>query len=361
MPGHVLHWVDERTGLDRLRAAMRHKLVPVHRHSRWYYCGGLALLFLLVQFLTGILLTVYYRPGPQAHASVQRIVQDIPSGRWVHSVHVLAADGMIACLLLHLASTFFMRAYRRPRELTWLCGLALLAVTLTAGFSGYLLPLNERSYAATQVGLRLLAEVPAAGRPLADALLGGAEMSEETVHRFFALHTLILPNLMILLVLVHLALVQAHGLSTPPGQASPPGGHGRFLAYWPDFARRETLVWVTALSLLLVAAAFYTPDLGAPADPLKPTPLGIRPEWYFMPAFQMLRLLGRWLPGAGSEVVGMVAFGMAALGGVLVPFLDGGSDRPRRARMIRWLGVAFLAVATLLAGWGYLSSLAQVN
>lgn len=354
-------WLDERLGIDRLRAFGRHKTVPAHRHTLWYYFGGLTLLMLMVQMVTGVLLLMYYRPGAQAYASIQQMIQDVPSGRWIRSLHAVSANGMILCLMVHMFSAFFMAAYRRPRELTWLSGMGLLALALALGFSGYLLPMDERGYFATQIGVHLVGGVPLIGQWIVDVLLGGAEMSEATIARFFAMHTVALPMMMVLLLGLHLWLVQLHGLSPLAGESSGSPNERPSTPFWPGFAQREWLCWLIAFNMVALVAAIYPCGLGAQADPLKPTPLGIHPEWYFMSAFQVLRLLGRWLPGVHSDLVGMIGFGTVLLVWTFVPFIDGRPDRPVRGRVIRWFGASLLGFQIVLTIWGYMSALAQAR
>src|SRR3989339_280770 len=145
--------------------ALSRKRVPVHRHSFWYMMGGIALFFFAVQVVTGVLLMVYYRPS-QPWASVNRIVMEIPFGGLVRSVHHWAANLMIATLFVHLVSTLLMKAFRPPRELTWLTGVGLLGLSLVFGFSGYLLPWDELAFFATRVGIAEVEKVPLGGGAL---------------------------------------------------------------------------------------------------------------------------------------------------------------------------------------------------
>ena len=207
----IYDWTDERLGLSELAAFARHKTVPVHAQSFWYYWGGISLFLFLVQCFTGVLLLVYYRPGAEAYESVRQITFVMHFGWLIRSAHAWAANLMIFSILVHMFSVFFMKAYRKPREFGWLSGMALLGVASVFGFSGYLLPMDELSYFATKVGLEIPAAIPWAGQAIANMLRGGTDVSEFTVQRFFALHVVVLPALFLPLLAFHLWLVQRHG------------------------------------------------------------------------------------------------------------------------------------------------------
>lgn len=214
----LFNWMDERLGLQEVLAFAKKKTVPVHGQTFWYYWGGLSLFFFLVQAFTGVLLLVYYRPGPDAYESVRQITYDINFGWLIRSAHSWAANLMIAAIFGHMFSVYFMKAYRNPREFGWWSGMALLLVTMVFGFSGYLLPMNELAYFATKVGLEIPATFPVIGPKIAALVRGGAEVNEFTVQRFFALHVVVLPALFLPLLGFHLWLVQKHGNAVPPSE-----------------------------------------------------------------------------------------------------------------------------------------------
>ncbi len=149
-------WLDERINLEEIREFVRHKVVPVHQHTIWYYFGGMTLFLFGIQVCTGILLLLYYRPSAEeAFESVQFIMTEVQFGWLIRSIHSWSANLMIATLMIHLFSVYFLRAYRKPRELTWVSGMLLFGLSLTFGFSGYLLPWNELAFFATKVGTEL--------------------------------------------------------------------------------------------------------------------------------------------------------------------------------------------------------------
>src|SRR5918994_4281918 len=160
-------WLDERLSISGLAAIARKKEVPLHRHSVWYYFGGMTLFLFAVQVATGILLLLYYRPSAEnAFESVQFIMTDVEFGWLIRSIHSWSANLMILTLFIHMFSVYFMTAYNRPRELTWLSGVVLLLISVGFGFSGYLLPWNEVSFFATKVGTDIADVIPVVGNTL---------------------------------------------------------------------------------------------------------------------------------------------------------------------------------------------------
>jgi cytochrome b6 len=192
---------------------------------------------------------------------------------------------MILTAFIHMFSVVFLHAYRRPRELTWLSGIALLGLALAFGFSGYLLPWNKVSYFATKVGTDMAAAVPLVGEHIARFLRGGNDVGGGTLTRF-GFHVAVLPGSMALLLLVHLGLVQRHGMSSPPwikGVILPQ------MKFFPNFFLRELMAWYAALGVLGSLAALFPWELGEKADPFASAPAGIRPEWYFLAPFYTLK------------------------------------------------------------------------
>ena len=159
----VYTWANQRLDLDDMLHFAEKKTVPEHRHAAWYYWGGVSLFFFLVQAVSGVLLLLYYRPGPDAFESVRQITFDIHFGWLIRSTHSWAANLMLVSIFVHMFSVFFMKAYRSPREFGWWSGIGLLVMAMVFGFSGYLLPMNELAYFATKVGLEIPASMPVIG------------------------------------------------------------------------------------------------------------------------------------------------------------------------------------------------------
>jgi len=346
-------WMDARLGLSDILAFAKQKSVPQHRHSFWYYWGGISLFLFLVQAITGILLLVYYRPGPEAYESVRQITYQIHFGWLIRSAHSWSGNLMIAAIFVHMFSVFFMKAYRSPREFGWWSGLLLLLITMVFGFSGYLLPMNELAYFATKVGLEIPASLPLIGDSLSDLVRGGPDVSEFTVQRFFALHVVVLPALFIPLLGLHLWLVQKHGNAVPPSEEAKPAAARKSVPFFPNFVMKDVAMWLIALNALAVLAAMFPWDLGEQADLLKPAPAGIHPEWYFMSSFQMLKLFGAWFPGAVGEGAGIVLFTLGLALWFLVPLYDPDSSSGKRARRATWFGFVALAVLLVTTILGY--------
>ena len=184
----LLAWLDERLDLSGLREFLAEKSVPVHRHSVWYYMGGITLFLVGVQVVTGILLLLYYRPSAgEAYESVKFIVSQVEFGWLIRNVHSWSANLLILMAFVHLFSTFFLRAYRKPRELTWITGVLLLFVMMGFGFSGYLLPWNELAFFATKVGTGIAGAVPVVGQFMVRFLRGGDDVTGATLTRFYGI------------------------------------------------------------------------------------------------------------------------------------------------------------------------------
>src|SRR3989337_3104032 len=215
--GRLWTWLDERVGLAELQKLAKKKEVPVHRHTVWYYLGGMTVFLFTIQVATGILLLFYYRPSAEeAYESIQFLMAEVEFGWLIRSIHSWAANLMIFALFVHLFSVWLLKAYRPPRELTWLSGMGLLGLALGFGFTGYLLPWNELAYFATTVGTAITGAVPVVGSVLGRLLRGGDEVTGATLTRFYGIHVAILPALTVFLLGLHLFLVQRHGMSVPP-------------------------------------------------------------------------------------------------------------------------------------------------
>ncbi len=356
--GGLLAWLDERLGLSALLPLIRKKRVPVHRHGIWYYLGGMVLFLFVLQVCTGILLLFYYRPSAdEAYESVQFLMTDVKFGWLIRSIHAWGANLMILTLFVHLFSVLILKAYRAPRELTWLSGMALFALVLGLGFTGYLLPWNELSFFATRVGTQITGILPGVGGFSRRLMRGGDDVTGATLTRFYALHTSVLPGLVFLLIGLHVVLVQKLGMSVPPGVERK--GKYDSVPFVPNFLLRDLIGWLLALAVLASLAAFFPAELGKKADPFESAPAGIRPEWYFMFMFQTLKYLPAHILGVEGELFGVLGFLIAGIILTLVPFLD----RPRNDGTFRptWrigalAALTYIVVLTIL---GYTANPAQ--
>lgn len=354
----VHKWVDERFDWTKLTEPLRHKTVPIHKLSYWYFLGGITLFLFGIQVCTGLLLLLYYRPSAnEAFESVQYIMTRVHFGWLIRSIHSWAANLMIFTAFLHMFSVLFLRAYRKPRELTWVSGMILLFLVLGFGFSGYLLPWNTLAFFATKVGTEITGQVPVIGHTMMVMMRGGEEVTGATLTRFFGVHVAVLPGLTASLILLHLALVQKFGMSLPPSveakaQVNPSAV--REMKFLPNFLLREVMAWYVALGVLGALAAWLPWELGTKADPFGAAPAGIRPEWYFMFMFQSLKLIPSKVFHIDGELIGILAFGLAGAVWVLLPFLEGNREK-RSGTLIRGAGVFALCYIVAMTIYGYMA------
>ncbi|HEY7616217.1 MAG TPA: cytochrome bc complex cytochrome b subunit [Terriglobales bacterium] len=354
----VQNWLDERFGWAELIAPLKHKTVPHHKLSYWYFLGGITLFLFVIQVTTGILLLLYYRPSAnEAFESVQYISTQVRFGWLVRSIHSWSANLMIFTAFAHMFSVLFLRAYRKPRELTWLSGALLLFLALGFGFSGYLLPWNTLAFFATKVGTEVAGQVPIIGPWIMTFLRGGPDVTGATLTRFFGFHVAVLPGITTVLLGLHLALVQRFGISVPPAieeswKYLP--RERQEMKFFPNFLLRELMAWYTALAALAVLAALFPWGLGTKADPFAPAPAGIKPEWYFLFAFQTLKMIPAKVLSIDGELLGVLAFGAAGALWLVLPFVE----PKRRAGGYRAVIAFGIVAVTYIAGmtvYGYLA------
>jgi len=347
-------WLDERLDLSGVRHFIAEKGVPVHTQKIWYYLGGMTLFLFGVQIFTGILLLLYYRPSAsEAYESVQFIVTQVQFGWLIRNVHSWSANLLIGLAFAHFFSVFFLKSYRKPRELTWLSGILLLFLMLGFGFSGYLLPWDELAYFATKVGTGIAGAVPVVGHFTLRLLRGGDDVTGATLSRFYGLHVAILPAVTTALVALHLLFVQQQGMSVPLSieRKLKPGERLPQMRFFPNYILRDVLAWYVVLAVLAALAAFYPWELGTKADPFAVVPPGIRPEWYFLATFHTLKLLPSHVLGVEGEQLGVMAFGMAAVFLILVPFLDRRASRGEPSRLftvLAALALVYLVTFTII-------------
>jgi quinol-cytochrome oxidoreductase complex cytochrome b subunit len=213
MPG-ALAWVANRLGMEELMEDQYNRIVPIHATNYIYCFGGIAFILFLILAVTGILLVVYYQPTPDgAYQSVVNISTNVAFGWWIRSIHKWAATGMVVLVFVHLLRVFFTSAYKRPRELNWISGVVLLMVTMAFGFTGYLLPWDQKAYWATRVGTDIAGSTPFIGHFLLVSLRGGENITGATLGRFFDLHVLVLPVVIVVFLGAHFWMIRRHGIS----------------------------------------------------------------------------------------------------------------------------------------------------
>ena len=215
MTDRVLSWIDERLGLTSIYNIVFDRKVP--KVNWWFTLGSATLFLFLIQTITGIFLTVYYVPSPDhAYDSIQYIMNGVAFGWLIRGIHHWGASLMVLFVFIHMLRTFYMGAYKFPREMTWLTGVVLLLATIGMGFTGYLLPWNQRAYWATTVGTEIAGTAPLIGGFIERILRGGSDLSAVTLARFFSVHIWFFPATIALLIGIHLYLVIRMGISSVP-------------------------------------------------------------------------------------------------------------------------------------------------
>jgi len=258
---------------------------------------------------------------------------------------------MVLALFIHMFSAFFMAAYRKPRELTWLLGILLFGIVLGFGFSGYLLPWNELAFFATKVGTDMIGVVPVIGHTIMKVLRGGEEVTGSTLNRFFALHVALLPAIFTSILIGHLLFVQIQGMHEPEEWKTNPEKR-KTIPFFPHFFLRDLLLWVVVLDILAILAVFFPWELGNKADAFSPAPAGIRPEWYFLFMFQTLKIIPAKILGVDGELLGLAVFNLIGLFWLLVPWIDTGK-RPWVTKSVRTFGVVFILYMLVMSYFGW--------
>jgi cytochrome b6 len=347
----VRGYLDSRFELEAMLAFGRKKKVPEHKHSFWYYFGGLCLFLFVIQVLTGVLLLLYYNPTVDgAHESVQFIMSQVRFGWLIRSVHSWTANILIGAIFIHMFSAFFLKAYRPPRELTWMSGFFLLALFMGFGFSGYLLPWNELSFFATRVGTDIAGSIPLVGQAIKTFILGGATVTEATIGRFFWLHVAVFPAAAFIVAGVHVLLIQTLGMSRPIGLTPE-----REISFFPQFILKDALGWLLVLGAIGVICVFFPWEVGTKADPFAATPLGIKPEWYFTFMFTTLKLVPSHILSVEGEVLAILGFMLGGLLWLLVPFLDRRALREKKSPVFSAAGALIVIYIVVMTALTYLA------
>jgi len=346
-----IKWFDGRIPVRELTGFLRKKIVPVHGQTFWYLFGGLTLLFFAVQLVTGVLLSLYYQPTPgTAHESIDHITNNVEFGWLVRGLHRWAAHLVVFCTLVHMASKYFFVAYRKPREATWISGVILLGIVLGFAFTGYLLPWTTEGYFATQIGIEIPGTMPVVGGFITRLLRGGEYVDGVTLTRVFSLHAIILPLISMLVILFHLIQNQYTGSAIPKGIKLDRG-----IPFLPDFLYRDALAWLLGIMVLFSITLLFPVETGAKADILASPPVGIRPEWYFIPLYQTIKWLPGTILGINTDILVNGAAGGITLALLLLPWIHRSADEritgvDQTFRIIGITGLIYFT-GTILFAW----------
>jgi quinol-cytochrome oxidoreductase complex cytochrome b subunit len=321
--GALREWFRERVPVsaEQIRE-LTNEPVPNHL-KRWWFClGGTAAYLFVMQLVTGILLAFYYEASAdRAYQSVSYITNELSFGWYLRSLHKWGSILMVAAVVLHQMRVYFTGAYRRPRELNWLIGMCLLALTLVGGFTGYSLVYEQLSYWGATVGSNIADSLPLVGGLMKQLLLGGETYNEHTLSRFFILHGAAVPMLIIGIFALHIAMIRLQGVSEFR-EAGDEAKGPRSFNFFPDHLLTEILIGTVLMIVLSTLATIFPASMGEVADPLT-TPEVIKPEWYFYVVFRWLKL---WPRSVALLSTGLIVFTMFAW-----PWIDGAIRRRRPA------------------------------
>jgi ubiquinol-cytochrome c reductase cytochrome b subunit len=338
-------WLEERLGLAGLERAFLGGQIPGGA-SLWHALGSVAAGLFVLEAVTGVFLSLFYAPSVQtAWASVAYIQDQLPLGWFVRGLHSFGSSALIVVVGLHLLQVLLFGAYRKPRELNWIIGLALLAVSVLFALSGYLLPWDQKGYWAKLVEATITGSAPVVGGAAQQVVQGGGAFGNLTVTHAFAAHALALPAAFVALIVLHVYLYRKHG-PTPKWSLSPEQIAARTVPAWPYQSVRDAGAGLFVLLIVVCqVAARHGAALESPADPT--SSYLARPEWYALPLFQ----LRMYFEGPLEIVATMVIPGLGTALLLALPFLDSGpTNRPtdRKPVMVA-AGLSLLAVATLSA------------
>ena len=348
-------WVDERFPATKVWEEHVSKYYAPKNLNFWYFFGSLAMVVMVLQILTGIFLTMHYKPDSSlAFASVEYIMRDVPGGWFIRYLHSVGASMLFIVVYLHMFRGLLYGSHRSPRELIWLLGMRLYVTLMAEAFFGYLLPWGNMSYWGAQVIISLFGAVPGIGPGLSEWIRGDFVVSDATLNRFFAFHVILVPLLLSLLVYLHIVALHKVGGNNPDGidikkdkdaSGKPLDG----IAFHPYYTVKDNL-GVAVMMTALLAVVFFVPELGgwflekdnfAPADILQ-TPPDIVPLWYLTPYYSILRAVTfEWLPG-GAKLWGVLAMGAAIVLLFFLPWLDRSP-----VRSIRYRGWMYKTALTL--------------
>ena len=355
-------WIDQRFPLTKVFNEHLAEYYTPRNFNIWYFFGGLAILMLGMQLLTGIFLTMHYKPDAEyAFASVEYIMRDVEWGWFIRYLHSTGASAFFIIIYLHMMRALLYGSYKGPRELIWILGMMLYILLLAEAFFGYVLPWGQMSFWGAQVIISLFGSVPVVGPDLLVWILGDYAVGDATLNRFFSLHVVVLPLILVVLVFLHIVALHTVGSNNPDGieikknkdkDGIPKDG----IPFHPYFTVKDAMGAVAFL-WIFCAVVFYAPALNgyfleAPnfieANPLK-TPEHIAPLWYLTPYYSVLRAIP---PLFGSQFPGVLAMFAALLVFFFLPWLDRSPVKSIRYRspIYKWI-LGIFVVSFIMLGW----------
>ena len=361
----LMSWIDDRFPLTKVWEEHMAKYYAPKNFNFWYFFGSLAILMLVMQILTGLFLTMHYKPDAElAFASVEYIMRDVPWGWLIRYLHAIGASMFFVVVYLHMFRALIYGSYRGPRELIWIFGMVIFIALMAESFMGYLLPWGNMSFWGAQVIISLFGAIPYVGDGLVEWLRGDYVISDATLNRFFAFHVAAVPLVLVILVYLHIVALHKVGSNNPDGieikknkdeNGIPVDG----IPFHPYYTVKD-IVGVIVFLMVFSAIIFFAPEMDGwfleadnftPADPLT-TPPHIVPLWYFTPYYSILRAVTwAWLPG-GAKLWGVIAMGGSLVILFFLPWLDRSPVKSIRYR--GWIFKTALAIfisAFFLLGW----------
>jgi ubiquinol-cytochrome c reductase cytochrome b subunit len=356
--GGLLKWIDDRFPLTSTLKYHVTEYYAAKSFNWWYIFGVLAMVVLVIQLLTGIFLTMNYKPAAaEAFASVEYIMRDVEWGWLIRYMHSTGASFFFIVVYLHMFRAMLYGSYKKPRELIWLIGMMIFFVLMAEGFAGYLLPWGQMSYWGAQVIISLFGAIPVVGDALVEIIRGDYSISDITLNRFFALHVIVLPLALIGLIFVHIVALHEVGSNNPDGidikkhkdeNGKPLDG----VAFHPYHTSKD-MVGIIVFLMIFSGVVFFAPDMGGmflehanfePAN-MTATPEHIAPVWYYTPYYAILRAVP-------DKLWGFILFGLSVLLPVFLPWLD--RCRVRSIRYRGWMyktALSVFVVTFLMLGW----------
>ena len=353
----LMEWIDERFPATKVWEEHVSRYYTPKNFNFWYYFGSLLILVMVLQIVTGIVLTMHYKPDAGlAFASVEYIMRDVPGGWFIRYLHSVGASMLFLAIYLHMFRAMLYGSYKGPRELIWILGMILYIAMMAEAFFGYLLPWGNMSYWGAQVIISLFGAIPVVGEGLAEWIRGDFVVSDATLNRFFAFHVILLPLLLALLVYLHIVALHKTGSNNPDGveikkQKDDHGVPLDGIPFHPYYTVKDIFGAAVFMAVFL-AIVFFAPELSGwflekdnfePANILQ-TPPDIVPLWYLTPYYSILRAVTfEWLPG-GAKLWGVMAMGVAIVLFFFLPWLD-----RSKVKSIRYRGWMYKTMLGLFA------------